>query len=433
LWRQGKIEHTSPCSTKRVLSEDHLYTIYGEDGSLVLHGETKVFQDIDNDASEALRWLADRDWREMPDATAEPFYRFIHTLAPRSQRMRDDFLKKDERMQADVIGELRRLGVPNAEVVGRMSAGSARDRAVMRMLMIAKFDDSWRKFFNGIPSYVYDISAYDAEFFTSDYPLSSTPAIDAPGAVHVFPVSPSRCWVASHDPAAVERLCGMPPAIFTSVVNLRTLAGAHRAIARDKRYREQIFKYLGCDVNPEYLKEALRGAFAGSVRTGVGPDVPAEWRHEDPDPSGYRTRKEAFCAGMDGVLWTQATKEPVLHTVGPCEALIWTVRDWSLQVSSYREAYQLGRGLSYIFFQLDRWGQSKDVGEEMLKRLRHEAVRSVTQQRRTGQNAVYDLDTLLRTFAEITQVSLSQIYPNIEDHAREVWLYVNRGFPLVSA
>ena len=89
----------------------------------------------------------------------------------------------------------------------------------------------------------------DAEFFTSDAPLCSRPSIDAEDAIHVFPLSPKRCMVASHDPANVAKLCGAPLPIFVSVINLGTLTRANTAIARDRRYEREIFKFLGASVN----------------------------------------------------------------------------------------------------------------------------------------------------------------------------------------
>lgn len=183
--------------------------------------------------------------------------------------------------------------------------------------------------------------------------------------------------------------CGAPRAIFASVVNLRTLSHANTAIARNDRYKADIFNFLGAEVNPDYCVRAVNRIFEGELGIGVGENVSADFRHEDPDESGYRTRKEAFCAGIDGANWKDSREFRSPRLPVPCEQLMLETRDWSLQNSSYRDAYELGRGLSYLFFQLDTWGQPLEVAEDLRKRLRHHSVHHVTEGHRQGVKARY--------------------------------------------
>ena len=209
--------------------------MYGVDGTFV-HGESLVFKDIDNAAAPAFEYLADGYWRELPQQYVEPFYRFIYTLAPRSRHMRERFIQWDECSQAEVIGSLRKMGLSRVDEEVRQFwslFASPRDRAAFQMLLIARFGDAWKRFFNDVPLYVYEIGDVEAEFFTSDEPLCSRPSIDAEDAIHVFPLSPKRCMVASHDPANVTKLCGTPLPIFVSVINLGMLTRANTVIARD--------------------------------------------------------------------------------------------------------------------------------------------------------------------------------------------------------
>src|SRR5262249_4454663 len=153
--------------------------------------------------------------------------------------MRERFIRGDEHLQLEVVGSLRKMGLPQVEEEVRQfwsQFASPRDRAALQMLLIARFDDSWKRFFYDIPLHVYEIGDVDAEFFTSDEPLCSRPSIDAEDAIHVFPLSPKRCMVTSHDPANVTKLCGTPLPIFVSVINLGTLTRANTVIARDRRY-----------------------------------------------------------------------------------------------------------------------------------------------------------------------------------------------------
>jgi hypothetical protein len=427
--RVGRYELASECSTRSILSENHLYSVYGLDGSVAFHGESEVFKQIDHDAAEPMRWLADRDWKSMPTEEIEPLYRFIHTLKPRSRQMRDLFVEHDEVMQADLIGDLRRAGVPNAkEVVESFVGPTPKDRAVERMLTIARYDGSWREFFGNIPLRVYELGNIDAEFFTSDAPLASKPTIEHPEAVHVFPLSPKRCLVASHNAAAVERLCGMPPAIFASVTNLGTLSRAQTAIAPNERYRPDVFRFLGSSVNPRYVEESLHSVIEGKLLIGAAPGAPHEFQHTELDPSGYLSRTRAFCAGIDGAYWTKTDTWEPQRVIGPCEKLILGTRDWVLQASTYREAYELGRGLSYMFFQLDDWDQPVDQGILMRRVLMQHAVSYLREQRKAGLLPVYNLDVLLTEFAQTARDALGQIYYEPKNHSLEVWMYVRRGF-----
>src|SRR5262249_47538749 len=114
FWRESGRERHSRCSPRAVLSENHLYSVYGVDGTF-MHGESLIFKDIDTAAAPAFEYLADGNWRELPQQYAEPFYHFIHTLAPRSRGMRERFIRRDEHLQLDMVGSLRKMGLPRAD------------------------------------------------------------------------------------------------------------------------------------------------------------------------------------------------------------------------------------------------------------------------------------------------------------------------------
>jgi hypothetical protein len=132
-----------------------------------MHGESLIFKDIDNAAALAFEYLADGNWRELPQQYAEPFYHFLYTLASRSRHMRESFIQWDERSQAEVIGSLRKIGLSRVdEEVRQFWSLFARphDRAVFQMLLIARFGDVWKRFLYDIPLHVYEIGNVDAEF-----------------------------------------------------------------------------------------------------------------------------------------------------------------------------------------------------------------------------------------------------------------------------
>jgi hypothetical protein len=52
--------------------------------------------------------------------------------------------------------------------------------------------------FNNIPLVVKDLSKH-GRLLTSDYPFVSIPSIDAPEALHIFPVCPTRVLIFSAD------------------------------------------------------------------------------------------------------------------------------------------------------------------------------------------------------------------------------------------
>lgn len=431
FWRESGRERHSRCSPRAVLAENHLYSVYGVDGAFV-HGESLSFKDIDNAAAPAFEYLADGNWRELPQQYVEPFYHFLYTLASRSRHMRESFIQWDERSQAEVIGSLRKMGLSRVdEEVRRFWSlfGSPRDRAALQMLLIARFGDAWKRFFNDIPLHVYEIGDVDAEFFTSDEPLCSRPSIDAEGAIHVFPLSPKRCMVASHDPANVAKLCGAPLPIFVSVINLGTLTRANTAIARDRRYESEIFKFLGASVNRNYCLNANEEIFQEKLRIGVGPEVKIIYGSESADELLlYKTRREAFTAGIQGCAWLSNEPYQSLRPIGPCEQLILSTRDWYLDASSRRDTYEIGRGLSYLFFQLDKWNQPLEIALEIRKLLWAHSVRCVRETSQKGENTPYGLNEVLSEFGRITAEALRQIYHDPSNHRREVWLYVKQGF-----
>jgi Protein of unknown function (DUF4238) len=154
FWRESSRERHARCSPRAVLSENHLYSVYNIDGEFI-HGESLIFQEIDNAAAPAFKYLADGNWRELPEHLGPPLYRFLYTLEPRSRDMRERFTQKDELSQSETIGRLRKMGFPNADEEVRQFwslFASPRDRAAFLMLAIARFGDAWKRF---IPLYVY--------------------------------------------------------------------------------------------------------------------------------------------------------------------------------------------------------------------------------------------------------------------------------------
>ena len=91
-------------------------------------------------------------------------------------------------------------------------------------------------------------------------------------------------------------------------------------------------------------------------------------------------------------------------------------------------AFVNGRGLSYVFFQLDKWNQPLEIALELRKRLRAHSVRFVRETHQKGESTPYGLNEVLSEFGRITAEALSQIYYDPSNHVREVWLYVQRGF-----
>jgi hypothetical protein len=78
--------------------------------------------------------------------------------------MRESFIQRDERSQAEVIGSLRKMGLPHVDEKVRQfwsQFASPCDRTALGMLLIARFGDSWKRFFNDIPLCVYEIGDVD--------------------------------------------------------------------------------------------------------------------------------------------------------------------------------------------------------------------------------------------------------------------------------
>jgi hypothetical protein len=227
--------------------------------------------------------------------------------------------------------------------------------------------------------------------------------------------------VASHDPANVTKLCGVPLPIFVSFINLLTLTRADTAIARGRRYEREIFKFLGASINRNYCLNANKEIFQEKLRIGVGPEVQIIYGSESADELLlYKTRREAFTAGIQGCAWLSNEPYHSLRPIGPCEQLILSTRDWYLDASSRRDAYEIGRGLSYVFFQLDKWNQPLEIALELRKRLRAHSVRFVRETHQKGESTPYRLNEVLSEFGRITAEALSQIYYDPSNHMREV-------------
>jgi hypothetical protein len=428
FWRESSRERHALCSQRAVLSENHLYSVYGIDGDFI-HGESLIFQEIDNAAALAFEYLADGNWRELPQEFGPPLYRFIYTLQPRSKDMREIFIQGDESSRSEQISTFRRMGFPEADE--RVHEfwnlfASAQDRATFQILLIAKLSDAWNQLFDNIPLHVYDIGDVDAEFFTSDAPLYSHPSINAEDAIHIFPISPKRCIVASYDPANISKLCGMSPPIFVSIINSYTLGRAKTAIARDRRYEREIFQFLSASVNHNYCLNAIEEIFQGKLRIGVGSEAKVFYGRDTEELSPFKTHREAFTSGIRGCDWLGIEPYPSPRPIGPCEQLILSTNDWYLDASSKRDAYEIGCGLSYLFFQLDVWGQSLELALDLRKRLRVHSVKFVRETRQKGENRPYGLNEVLNEFGRIAAEGLKQIYYDPADHSREVWQYVQK-------
>ena len=75
--------------------------------------------------------------------------------------------------------------------------------------------------------------------------------------------------------------------------------------------------------------------------------------------------------------------------------------DWYLDASSKRDAYEIGCGLSYVFFQLDVWKQPLEIALKIRKELRVYSVRFVRETRQKGENRPYGLNEVLSEFSRI--------------------------------
>jgi hypothetical protein len=193
-------------------------------------------------------------------------------------------------------------------------------------------------------------------------------------------------------------------------------------IARDRRYEREIFKLLGASVNSNYCLTANEEIFQKKLRIGVGPEAKIIYGSESADGvSPYKTRREAFAAGIRGCDWLGIEPYPSPRPIGLCEQFILSTTDWYLDASSMRDAYEIGCGLSYLFFQLDVWKQSLDIALEIRKGLRAHSVRFVRETRQKGENRPYGLDEVLKAFGLILTEDLKQIYDDPSNHSREVW------------
>jgi hypothetical protein len=148
--------------------------------------------------------------------------------------------------------------------------------------------------------YVYDIGDLDAEFFMSDATLYGHLSINAEDAIHIFPISPNRCVVASYDPENISKLYGMSPPIFISIINSYTQSRANTSIAHDWRYECEIFKFFGTLVNHNYYLNAIEEIFQGKLRIGVGPEAKIIYGRDTEALSPYKTHRQAFAAGIRG-------------------------------------------------------------------------------------------------------------------------------------
>jgi len=80
FWRESGRERHSRCSPRAVLSESHFYSVYGVHGAFI-HGESLIFKDIDNAAAPAFEYLADGNWRKLPQQHVAPFYHCTKRVA----------------------------------------------------------------------------------------------------------------------------------------------------------------------------------------------------------------------------------------------------------------------------------------------------------------------------------------------------------------
>ena len=183
---------------------------------------------------------------------------------------------------------------------------------------------------------------------------------------------------------------------------------------------------MGALVNHNCCLNAIEEIFQGKLRTGVGPEAKVIYGRDTEEFSPYKTHRQAFAAGIRGCDWLGIEPYRSLRPIGPCEQLISSTSDWYLDASSKRDAYEIGCGLSYLFFQLDVWGQSLELALDLRKRLRVHAVKFVRGTRQKGENRPYGLNEVLNEFGRIAAEGLKQIYYDPADHSREVWQYVQK-------
>jgi hypothetical protein len=214
---------------------------------------------------------------------------------------------------------------------------------------------------------------------------------------------------------------------------LCTLRRANTAIARDRRYEREIFKFLGASVNRDYCLNANNEIFQGKLRIGVGPEVKVIYGRDTEELSPYKTHRAAFTAGIRGCDWLGTEPNRSLRPIGPCEQLVLSTSDWYLDASSKRDAYEVGCGLRYVFFELDVWRQPLEVALKIRKELRLHSVRFVRETRQKGENRPYGLNEVLSAFGQIVANDLKQIYDDPSDHSCEVWQYVRKCSALTNS
>jgi hypothetical protein len=116
-----------------------------------------------------------------------------------------------------------------------------------------------------------------AQFLTSDSPMLSMPFIGDEGALHCFPVSPNRLFIASKDKKRFAWLAGLPPRRLVSTANLLIVLFATEYVYGTSRHDEDvILEHLGgaFRYSREKFAEILQGARAGQVQIGIEPPQP---------------------------------------------------------------------------------------------------------------------------------------------------------------
>jgi hypothetical protein len=199
LWvfrrERGRELKPRPYPVAQVLYERDLYTVRGSQPDDVFKGEEMVFQEIDDDVAEALNAVVDGVAYLSADQR-RALWRFMYTLQVRNPRTIRDLASEAPRMEREITEELaRRLGppAPGRPTFSDLLASEA-EAGEFLATIIAKTDHRYRDFFNVSSAFVQ--FEPPITLFTSDYPFLAFPDIDSPGALFVFPVSPSLCHLA---------------------------------------------------------------------------------------------------------------------------------------------------------------------------------------------------------------------------------------------
>lgn len=225
--------------------------------------ESTLLQEIDTRGVIAIDQLRSHGLGGFSQDALQDMMRFLYILQARNPAILRE-------MHETGIVALRDLAKHLPETLADGLHVLSEDLNAGKLLLIDNLLDAnlGRKLYDGISGFeIFLDPAAPQAFITTSYPYVSLPDIGNSGALHVLPLSPTRCLIMTRDQQLLALLRAAGPEGIAKLVNFMMAVTATQIFSAGKKEAEDVVKYVGLfhqdrKRTRELFRQKLREALA---------------------------------------------------------------------------------------------------------------------------------------------------------------------------